>query len=211
VPAAGADGTAPFPANHVRAGTGLLTHPSLLAAKRDGDLIAMRGNWLRRTFVCRSLSIDPGVAEMLGELLVGLTRVEIVKKRNTEVACAGCHAQIDPVGIGFVQFDHTGRFDATIDGSEYGVPASLPDAGSSGRFGTIAELASKLRALPQLSSCLATKVFTYAEGRDPLRADTCELESATKAFADGGNSFPAMLRGLVSSAAFRTRRAGATP
>jgi len=27
----------------VRAGTGLLTHPSLLAAKRDGDLIAMRG------------------------------------------------------------------------------------------------------------------------------------------------------------------------
>jgi hypothetical protein len=211
LPAAGADGTAQFPATHVRAGSGLLTHPSLLAAKRDGDLIAMRGNWLRRTFLCRSLSIDPGVAEMLGELLVGLTRVEIVKKRNTESGCAGCHAQIDPVGIGFVQFDHTGRYDASIDGAEYGVPAALPDAGSGGRFTTVAELASKLRALPQLSSCLATKVFTYAEGRDPVRADTCAVESASKSFADNGNSFSAMLRGLVASAAFRTRRAGVTP
>ena len=60
LPAAGADGTAPFPSTHVRAGTGLLTHPALLAAKRDGDLIAMRGNWLRRTFLCKTMTIDPG-------------------------------------------------------------------------------------------------------------------------------------------------------
>ena len=212
LPAAGADGTAPFPSTHVRAGTGLLTHPALLAAKRDGDLIAMRGNWLRRTFLCKTMTIDPAVAEMLGELLVGLTRVEIVKKRNTEASCKGCHALIDPPGIGFVRFDQTGRYDATIDGSEYGVAAALPDAVVSPGFNTLAELATKLQAMPEVSACLATKVFVYAEGRDPVRADTCALESASKTFADNGNSFSAMLRGLVASSTFRTRRAaGVTP
>ena len=211
LPAAAADGTATFPAGHARAGTGLLTHPSLLAAKRDGDLIAMRGNWLRRTFLCKSLSIDPNVAEMLGELLVGLSRVEIVKKRNTEATCAGCHAMIDPVGIGFVKFDHTGRFDASIDGSVYGVASRLPDAANPA-FATVAELASKLQAMPEVASCLAAKVFTYTEGREAVRADTCALEAASKGFAAGGNDFTEMLKGLVTEPTFRLRRAaGATP
>jgi hypothetical protein len=212
LPAAAADGTATFPAGHARAGTGVLTHPSLLAAKRDGDLIAMRGNWLRRTFLCRSLSIDPAVAEMLGDLLVGLSRVEIVQKRNTEAACKGCHAMIDPVGIGFVKFDQTGRFDASIDGSVYGVASRLPDATANPAFATVAELASKLQAMPEVSACLASKLFTYTEGREPVRADTCALEGASKGFAAGGNDFSEMLKGLVTEPTFRLRRAaGATP
>jgi transposase len=183
----------------------------LLAAKRDGDLIAKRGNWLRRTFVCRSLSIDPAVAEMLGELLVGLSRVEIVKKRNTEAACSGCHALIDPVGIGFVQFDAAGRFDATIDGSVYGVASRLPDAANPA-FATIAELAGKLQAMPEVSACMATKLFTYTEGREPVRADTCAVEAAAKGFAASSNDFSAMLKGLIADPSFRQRRAaGATP
>jgi hypothetical protein len=212
LPAAAADGTAQLPAGHARAGTGVLTHPALLAAKRDGDLIAMRGNWLRHTFLCKTLTIDPAVAEMLGELLVGLTRVEIVQKRNTEGACMGCHAIIDPVGIGFVKFDHTGRFDATIDGAVYGVASALPDAIGNAPFSTIAELATKLQGMPQVSACLASKLFTYTEGREPVRADTCAVEAASTTFASGGNDFTGMLKGLVTEPSFRLRRAaGATP
>jgi len=209
VPTAGADGTAQFPAKDVRAGTGVLTHPSVLAAKRDGDLISIRGNWLRHTFLCSSLTLAPDVAENLGNLLAGLNHVEIVKKRNTEGACKGCHAQIDPIGVGFEQFDKAGRFDAKVDASVYGIPPALPDA-EDGRFTTVAELATKLRAMPEVSSCLASKVFIYTQGRDPENADACQLEAASKTFADNGNNFSAMLRGIVTSPAFRTRRAGGT-
>jgi hypothetical protein len=212
VPAAAADGTATFPAGHARAGTGLLTHPSLLAAKRDGDLIAMRGNWLRSTFFCKTLTIDPNVAETLGEMLVGLTRVQIVQKRNTEATCKGCHALIDPIGIGFAQFDQTGRFDATLDPSIYGVAPALPDATANPGFTTVADLATKLQAMPEVTACLASKLFTYTEGREPVRADTCAVESATKGFAAGGNDFALMLKGLITAPSFRQRRAaGATP
>ena len=207
LPTAAADGTATFPTGHPRANTGLLTHPSLLAAKRDGDLIAIRGNWVRRTFLCQSLSIPPDIAEALGEMLVGLNRVQIVQKRNTETACKTCHAAIDPIGIGFVQFDQSGRFDAKIDGAAYGIASALPDAAPDAAFANLAELASKLRAMPEVAGCVAEKVFTYANGREPQYADRCAVSAAATAFAEDGNSFPALLAGLIDAPAFRLRRA----
>jgi hypothetical protein len=209
LPTAAADGTATFPAGHARANTGLLTHPSLLAAKRDGDLIAIRGNWVRRTFLCKSLSIPPDVAETLGDMLVGLNRVQIVQKRNTEDACVTCHGSIDPIGIGFVQFDQSGRFDAKIDGTVYGIAPALPDAAPNAAFANLAELAAKLRGMPEVAECLADKVFTYANGREPQAADRCAVSAAATAFADEGNSFPALLAGLADAPAFRLRRAPA--
>jgi hypothetical protein len=74
-------------------------------------------------------------------------------------------------------------------------------------FASLAELATKLRALPEVSPCLATKVFIYASGRDPALADSCAVQGASRAFNDGGQSFPALLKGLVTAPTFRLRRA----
>lgn len=206
-----ADQSLEVPAGHTRANTGLLTHASLLSAKSDGDLIALRGNWLRKTFLCQKLEVPAAVAEQLGDLLVGLTRVEIVKKRNMEAACRGCHAMIDPIGVGFAQFDRAGRFDGTLSISEYGLTPGLPDAPEPA-FANIAELSAKLRALPQLQSCLTTKAFLYVSGREAAAADSCAVAKASEAFASNGNGFPALLKGLVEAPAFRLRRAApATP
>jgi hypothetical protein len=206
LPAPAADGTLEIPAGHVRAGTGLLTHPSLISAKSDGDLIAIRGNWLRKTFLCHHLEIPPDLSDLIGELLVGLTRVEIVKTRNTNAACKGCHAVIDPVGIGFAQFDSLGRLDKTIDVGVFGIAPGLPDAPSPA-FATIAELSSKLRAMPEVTSCLSDRVFVYANGREPEQADACGVEGASQSFARNGNSFAALVKGMVTAPTFRVRRA----
>ena len=206
LPAPAADGTLEIPAGHVRAGTGLLTHPSLISAKSDGDLIAIRGNWLRQTFLCRHLAVPPDLSDLIGELLVGLTRVEIVKTRNSNAACKGCHSVIDPVGIGFAQFDPLGRFDKAFDIGVFGIAPGLPDAPNP-PFGSIAELSSKLRELPEVSACLSNRVFLYANGREPERADTCGVEGASQSFAQNGNDFAALLKGLVAAPTFRLRRA----
>src|ERR1041384_4982744 len=87
LPAPETDGRLDIPTSHVRAGSGLLTHASLLGAKSDGDLIALRGKWLRHTFLCAKMEVPAAVAEQLGELLVGLTRVQIVKERNMRNEC----------------------------------------------------------------------------------------------------------------------------
>src|SRR5690606_6440500 len=58
LPRPGADGRVEFPSGDPRENTGLLTHGSVLSAKSDGDSVALRGNWLRSTFLCEQLHID---------------------------------------------------------------------------------------------------------------------------------------------------------
>lgn len=205
LPAPGGDGTVEIPASHVRAGTGLLTHAALLGAKSDGDLIALRGKWLRQTFLCSKMEVPASVAEQLGELLVGLTRVQIVKERNMRTECKGCHSIIDPIGVGLAGFDRAGRFDETLDISEFGVTPGLPDAPDPA-FSTIAELSAKLRAMPQVSACLTSRAFLYVNGREPAAADQCTVQSAGQSFTSNSNGFSALVRGLVQDRSFRLRR-----
>jgi len=206
------NGRLDFPAGNIREKSGVLTHASLLEAKSDGDLIAIRGNWLRKTFLCEELAPPPDLADQIGDLLVGLTRTEIVNKRNSMTQCQGCHAAIDPIGMGFAQFDATGRFDSTIDVSGIMVAPALPDADTDPAFSTPAELAQKLAALPGVPACVANRAFLYVNGREPGAADTCTLASATTAFSSASQSFPALLAGIVEAPAFRMRRApAATP
>src|SRR5690606_12655532 len=211
LPAPGADGRVEFPVGSPRANTGLLTHASLLSAKSDGDSISIRGNWVRRTFLCQHMALPPDFAETIGERLVGLTRVQIVEKRNTEVECKGCHALIDPIGVGFAAFDATGRYDETVDITQYGIAPALPGAPDPNTFSSIAELSEKLRSMPEVSECLASRAFLYGGGREPVAADACTLESATRAFTSSGN-FAALLAGIIEAPEFRLRRApAATP
>src|SRR5690606_29111885 len=46
-----ADARATFDAESPRSHSGILTHPSVLSAKSDGDLVSKRGAWFRRTFL----------------------------------------------------------------------------------------------------------------------------------------------------------------
>jgi hypothetical protein len=210
--APGSDGRLDFPAGNVREKSGVLTHASLLEAKSDGDLLAIRGNWQRKTFMCEERTPPPDLADQIGDLLVGLTRTEIVNKRNSMVQCQGCHAAIDPIGMGFARFDATGRFDSAIDVSGIMVTPALPDADADQAFSNPGELAAKLAALPGVPACVANRAFLYVNGREPGAADTCTLASATSAFASGNQSFPALLAGIVEAPAFRLRRAPlATP
>lgn len=208
LPAPAADGTLTIPSTDVRAGTGLLTHASLLSAKRDGDLIAIRGNWLRNAFLCEQIApIDLSAAT---DDLVGLTRVEIVKVRNTRPDCNGCHAQIDPIGVGFAAFDATGRFDESADPSQYELDPAVPDLDNT-PFASIAELAQMLAARPEVATCLTKKAFLFVNGRAPAAADGCAVTNASDGFASDGHAFQGLLASLVTSPAFRLRRAPAAP
>ncbi|HYQ43516.1 MAG TPA: DUF1592 domain-containing protein [Polyangiaceae bacterium] len=205
LPTPDANGGVTFPSAHVRANTGLLTHASLLGAKSDGDLIALRGDWLRETFLCQHMQVPAAVAEQLGEILVGLTRVQIVKERNSRAECRGCHSIIDPIGVGLSQFDRAGRYDESLDISEYGIAPALPDAPSPA-FGSVAELAAKLREMPQLTACLTSRAFLYVNGREPAASDRCATHSAEQQFVAQSSNFPGLLRALLAAPSFRLRR-----
>jgi len=199
-------GAVHIPSDHPRAGAGVLGHASLLSKKSDGDAIAQRGNWLRSTFLCQHLEIPAAVAATLGERLVGLTHTEIVRERNNDGACRGCHAVIDPIGVGLDAFDATGRFDPDYQVPDYGITPALPDAPDP-EFKTIAELSRKLEALPRVASCLTARTFLFTHGREPDARDRCAIEKAQRDFEASGYDFRALVESLVSSPSFVLRRA----
>lgn len=206
LPSPAADGTVEVPAGHPRAQSGLLTHASVLSQKTDGDRIAVRGNWVRRTFLCRGLHLPEAIAASLGERLVGLTPTEIVVERNTNSACRGCHGAIDPIGIGLDRFDATGRFDPDYELPDYGVVLGLPDAPEE-TFDNVAGLSEQLKALPQVAQCLAERTFLFANGREPRAEDKCTVASARDAFVASGYDFRVLVESLLTAPSFALRRA----
>jgi hypothetical protein len=156
--------------------------------------------------LCEALSIPANIAEELGEILVGLTRVQIVARRNSDDNCKGCHSTIDPIGVGFAQFDAVGRFDPALDIAQYGLTPALPGAAEP-EFASIGELSAKLRAWPKVSQCIADKAFLYVGGRAAQPADACNVQAGSRAFSDGQLSFPALVQALVAAPEFRLRRA----
>jgi len=207
LPAPGADGKSEFADSSYRANSGLLTHASLLSAKSDGDLIAIRGNWLRRTFLCKSLHIPAELSDLIGESLVGLDRVGIVQERNSSGVCAECHAAIDPIGVGFEQFTRSGSFDASIDSSIFGITPALPDAASPNEFENIGQLSTLLRSMPEVPACLTSRAFLYINGREPEAQDACGVSSASQDFAAEDSSFATLLEAVTTDPTFRYRRA----
>ncbi len=206
LPAPGADGRVEFPADHNRANSGLLTHAALISAKGDGDKIAHRGAWIQKVFLCVELEVPTALLDSLSTELEGLTYPAMLEKRNTDAACAGCHALIDPIGMGFYPYDAAGQFNPEADIYEYGITPALPGEGG-GNFETLGGLATLLRARPELSECLTDRVFLYAEGREAGAADSCTVSHAAEQFDQNQGRFASILEGLVLAPEFRLRRA----
>jgi hypothetical protein len=69
----------------------------------------------------------------------------------------------------------------------------------------------KLRELPEVSSCLATKAFLYVNGHEPRVEDSCTVEAAARSFTGGGQAFTSLLKGIIEAPEFRLRRAPSAP
>jgi hypothetical protein len=207
LPAPAENGYVEFPEGHDRAHSGFLTHAAILSAKRDGDRIAHRGAWVQNTFLCIDLQLPSALLDSVSDELAGLTFTEIFEKRNSDDACAGCHALIDPIGVGLAAYDEAGRFQPDFDVADFSVTPKLPQANA--EFSTAGELAALLRSRADLAQCITNKMFLYADGREPKTEDACTIARATETFVSDQYRFASLLEGLVGSPDFRVRKAPA--
>lgn len=205
LPAPAENGLVQFPEGHPRAHSGLLTHAAVLAQKRDGDRIAHRGSWVQNTFLCLDLALPTQLLDAVSDELAGLSFPQIMEKRNTDGACAGCHALIDPIGVGLAAYDEAGRYVSDFDIYQYGITPALPQTKT--EFATVGELSALLRERATLAECITKKLFLYTGGREATAQDSCTIAQATAKFTGDQYRFASVLEGLVASPQFRVRRA----
>lgn len=190
---------------------GLLTQPGMMAlfAHADQTSPIQRGVFVRESILCEEVEPPPpSVDNNPPDPDPNLTTRERFAVHTENRACATCHRLIDPLGFGFENYDHLGRFRSeenglTIDTS--GEIVEVAENSLEGPFSGPEEMADRLAESQTILSCLARKWFTFAMGRTHNEADRCSIDEAVEVAASDDGNLQELLIALTKSSSFRTR------
>jgi hypothetical protein len=147
----------------------------------------------------------PDVPELEeGPELTGTLR-ERMEKHSTNPSCASCHKRMDPLGFGFENFDAIGRWrdqdgEVPIDAS-----GTLPGGES---FAGPTDLKALLKARgDDFARTLAENLMTYALGRGLEYYDQCAVDRIMADLGGHDHRFGRLVVDIVTSDAFRMRKA----
>ncbi len=196
---------------------GLVTHGALLAksAHTTATSPTHRGLLIRQVFLCKDLPPPPpGVAATVPEVSATATTRERYAAHQSDPSCSGCHALMDPIGLGLEHYDQVGRWRSTEAGKPVDASGELMGAGaSSGTFVGGVELAQKLAQSEVASECLTRQWFRFAFGRLETERDACTLSRIGHHLKDNNHDPLELLLALSESEAFlyRAGAPGAAP
>ncbi|MDX2055461.1 MAG: DUF1592 domain-containing protein [Polyangiaceae bacterium] len=194
---------------------GLLGHASLLTmnSKATETAPVRRGKWVLGNLLCSAPPPPPPNIDTTEAPPMPGSGPQTARERlaihRADPACAGCHAAMDPVGLGLENFDGLGRY-RSVDSNNIPIdPSGMLPTGEA--FTTFEELRSILKSDPRITTCAASSVLTYALARSTTESDSClTTDLATK--ADTANSsLSDLLLGVIESPWFTFRRGEKLP
>ena len=167
-----------------------------------------RGQWVLERLLGRSAPPPPPEVGSLPEddrQKDGLGLRERLEAHRNRPACAGCHGLFDPYGLALESFDGIGRWRLGRKGEPpIRTRVTLPTGAEvDGPVGL--KIALRQDPGPYLTA-LQHALFTYAVGRPPGLADDTHLRGALREAARDDYRFSAIIRGIVGSPAFTSRR-----
>jgi hypothetical protein len=191
-----------YPANAEQAG--ILTEASFvgLHSQPGRSSATVRGKALREILLCQKVPDPPGN--------VNFNLVQDTKNPNFKTArqrleahrtaptCAGCHKLIDPIGLGLEHFDSLGEYRATENGAAIDASGELDGI----KFTDAASLGKVLHDNPATTSCLVSRLYSYAAGRQAEKGEAEWMKYLNTSFAADGYRLPDLMRTIVTSDAF---------
>jgi hypothetical protein len=205
VPLAAPDGSAatwlPYEFADQSGQSGILTHASFVALHSHPGRSSptVRGRALREILLCTKIPDPPGDVDFSGfENPSGAARAareRLIAHRNNP-SCAGCHKIVDPLGLSLEHFDTAGAFRDTDNGVPIDASGELDGAAFDGAPG----LGKAMHDNPGAAGCLVRRTLDYSLGRVETGSESrWRTDYLTRAFADDGYRFPALLRRIATS------------
>lgn len=187
---------------------GILGHTSFLMQTSQPGWTSptKRGAWVLEQLLCSPPPPVPAElnVEPLTEPPPGQTKREQLEQHRKDPVCAGCHALMDPIGLGLENFDAIGSYRTTDNGK----PVNSSGVIEGTNFSGLRELSNLLKTDERLQKCYARQLLTYAVGRSFHDAGSEAYADALVAGATPGGN-PGMrdvINAVVQSDAFRSRR-----
>ncbi len=190
---------------------GILTRAGFLTAQahRDQTSPVHRGLVVRENLLCQLLEAPPAAVNNVPPSPTPATTTrERFAAHNEDPSCGNCHRLMDPIGLGFENYDPVGAYRTHDGASVVDATGELLEVASdvSGEFDGALELSEKLAKSQDVADCMASQWFRYALGRVESRDDGCAMVMIRKGFTDSGHNIRTLLTQIVLSDAFRTVR-----
>ncbi|MGE0756180.1 MAG: DUF1592 domain-containing protein, partial [Pirellulaceae bacterium] len=202
--------------------SGVLGHGSflVLTSKPAETSPTSRGLFVRNHFLGHEVPPPPpGANTVLPENTEArpLTNRERLALHLNSDACASCHRLIDPIGLGFEQYNAIGVFQPRMSlqfgGRERTTTHELPldttafiQGMAESEFSTPRELGRILAGSETCQRCIVKQWFRYAFGREETPDDHPVLDGMLQQFRDSGFRFRELMMALVSSDLFLQER-----
>lgn len=137
--------------------------------------------------------------------LKSMTMRQKMEIHREKPACAGCHARMDPIGLGLENFNAIGQY-RKKDGDQPIDSAGVLVTGE--EFSDVAGLKEILATARQedFYRCLAEKLLTYGIGRGIEHYDSATIESAISQMKKEGGTLKALVLAVIESVPFQMRR-----
>ncbi|WP_165226121.1 DUF1592 domain-containing protein [Aquisphaera insulae] len=188
---------------------GLLRQGSILTvtsyATRTSPVI--RGKWILENLLGTPPPPQPDNVPALKDKTVSasLSVRDRLAEHRADVACAGCHAILDPPGFALENYDAVGRWRGAEEGRPIDATGGLPDGRS---FEGVAGLERALVERPEvLATALTEKLLTFALGRGVGPSDAPAVRQIVRAARADGYRLSSLIVGIATSTPFRMRSA----
>ena len=182
---------------------GLLGQVSFLSlyAHPTSSSATLRGKLIRTVLLCGTVPPPPvNVNTALPEpSATALTLREREKVHLSDPFCAGCHVQMDPIGLGLENFDGLGGYRRKDHGAPIDPSGDLDGAA----FANAVELADRVRNHPALGRCFVRRMYEYATAFVEQPAETPVLTALADDFAASGYRIKSLMLTISTSPGFR--------
>lgn len=134
-----------------------------------------------------------------------LTMRETMEIHRAKSECRGCHARMDPIGLGLENFNALGQFRKTEHGSQIDSAGKLVTGED---FSNVIELKKIIaeKRKGDFYRCLSEKLLTYAIGRGVDYYDSVTIHRLVDDLQKNGGGLKDLVIGVIESAPFQKRR-----
>lgn len=198
----------------------LTEHPERGGLLTQGTFLMVTSNASRTSAVKRGLFVldhllgtpappappnVPTLEELANHANANPTMREMMEIHRKKPDCRGCHARMDPIGLGLENYNALGQFRT----QEHGKPIDAAGKLLTGeKFADIASLKEILAVgrRKDFYRCLSEKLLTYAMGRGVEYYDSTTIDLLTQRLESHDGKLRELIQGIVESAPFQNRR-----